>query len=298
MSAAVRPVPNLGDLACEALGIELALDPKPGLVTPTDRGSHRDMDHRVFRASIAAVRPYFADCARLGADGAAFPVLQARGIVAEREMFAATQGVNTHKGSIFTLGLLVAAAGWQLAQLGRVDVPSLGHVVRRRWSAALSRRPDAASKTNGARVLYLHGIPGAREHAAAGFPVLFDVTLPALRRALWLGVGRRRACLHALMSTVAVLPDTNLVHRGGPEGLAWAQAAGERFVDAGSVFVADWEGRLQCLASDFVARWLSPGGAADLLAAGWLLHRLGEWFPVGLVVLPSRAVRATAEIDA
>jgi triphosphoribosyl-dephospho-CoA synthase len=82
------------------------------------------------------------------------------------------------------------------------------------------------------------------------------------------------------MSTVAVLPDTNLVHRGGLEGLAWAQAAGERFVDNGSAFIADWERRLRCLAAEFVGRWLSPGGAADLLAAGWLLHRLGQFHPV------------------
>lgn len=271
---------DLGDVACEALELELELDPKPGLVTPTDRGSHADMDHRTFRASIAALRPHFAACARLGAEGAAFASLQARGIVAEREMFSATGGVNTHKGAIFSLGLLVAAAAWQFARHGRVDVSSLGRAVRQRWGSALARSSRAASLTNGARVLRLHGIPGAREHAAAGFPVLFDVTLPALRRALVLGADRRAAGVHALMSTVAVLPDTNLVHRGGLEGLEWAQAAGERFVGAGSVFVSGWERRLERLAREFVARWLSPGGAADLLAAAWLLHRLGEVVPV------------------
>ncbi len=62
---------ELGALACEALTFELALAPKPGLVTLVDRGSHGDMDHHTFRASIAALRPYFVDCAALGAEGAA-----------------------------------------------------------------------------------------------------------------------------------------------------------------------------------------------------------------------------------
>ena len=270
---------NLGRLACEALELELELEPKPGLVTPADWGSHADMDHHTFRASIAALRPYFADCAQLGARGAAFEILQARGIVAESEMLSATGGVNTHKGAIFSLGLLVAAAGWQYAWRGGVDIRALGSVVRKRWATALATKSHSAASTNGSRALHLHGIPGAREHAAAGFPVLFTVTLPALRGALARGADLRRAGVHALMSTVAVLPDTNLVHRGGPEGLAWAQAGGERFVEEGSVFVADWDSRLKYLEREFVARWLSPGGAADLLAAGWLLHRLGESFP-------------------
>jgi triphosphoribosyl-dephospho-CoA synthase len=285
---------KLGMLACEALEYELELAPKPGLVTPVDRGSHADMDHRTFRASIDALRPYFVDCARLGAERVPFATLQARGRCAEREMFRATGGVNTHKGAIFTLGLLMAAAGFQHAGSGGIDAGSLGRVVRHRWAAALSRRTAACAATNGARVLQRHGVPGAREHAAAGFPVLFAVTLPALREALARGADKGRAGIHALLSTMAVLPDTNLVHRGGPAGLAWAQAASEGFVAAGSVFTADWERRLQALASAFIARWLSPGGAADLLAGGWLLHRLGEAFPP----LRPAAVRAGTLVSA
>ncbi len=219
-----------------------------------------------------------------------FAALQARGLQAEGEMFSATAGVNTHKGAIFTLGLLVAAAGYQHAAVGSIDVASLGRVVRHRWGGALSGKPNSGVATHGARALHLHGIPGAREHAAAGFPVLFDVSLWALRQALGRGTDERRAGAHALMSTVAVLPDTNLVHRGGPEGLAWAQAAGEGFVAAGSVFVAGWEARLSRTADEFVARCLSPGGAADLLAAVWLVHRVGEVFSA----MRERAQDATA----
>ncbi|MBI2308095.1 MAG: triphosphoribosyl-dephospho-CoA synthase [Rhodocyclales bacterium] len=260
---------RIGELAIAALDAELALDPKPGLVTPSRRGSHADMDHSTFTASIAALRPYFADCARLGAAGAAFAPLQARGVLAERAMFAATAGVNTHKGAVFNLGLLAAAAGWRLAAGSGA---ALGDIVRRRWAADFAVAP--ATPSNGQRALHDHGVPGAREHAAAGFPVLFDVTLPALRLALARGSDGRAAGVHALLSTMAVLPDTNLVHRGGPDGLAWSQRASEDFINGGSVFVAGWEGRLERLCEAFEQRWLSPGGAADLLAAAWFVHRL------------------------
>jgi len=279
----------IGELAGDALEVELALDPKPGLVTPRSRGSHRDMDDSTFRASIAALRPYFIDCARLGAAGADFGALQARGQLAERAMFAATGGVNTHKGAIFNLGLLAAAAGWQRAQDAAGDAQSLGRVVRQRWAPAFAAGVALAEPTHGAVVRVRHGIPGAREHAAAGFPVLFEVALPALQQARVRGASPRQACVHTLMSIMAVLPDTNLVHRGGPQGLAWAQVASEHFVAAGSVFSAGWEARLGILAEEFVARWLSPGGAADLLAAAWFVHGLGA-----RLIAPSRPAAVAA----
>lgn len=269
----------IGELASTALEMELALDPKPGLVTPVSRGSHDDMDESTFRASIAALRPYFIDCAQLGAAGTDFLTLQARGLVAETAMFAATRGVNTHKGAIFNLGLLAAAAGWQWSQgapgaPGYRDAASLGRVVAQRWVPDF-RVPATAATTHGLAVRLQYGIPGAREHAAAGFPVLFDVALPALEHALARGADPRQAGVHALLSIIAVLADTNLVHRGGPQGLAWAQVVSEAFLASGSVFAVGWERRLETLAAEFVARRLSPGGAADLLAAAWFVQRLG-----------------------
>lgn len=282
----------IGESAGAALEIELALDPKPGLVTPLSRGSHRDMDESTFRASIAALRSYFIDCAQLGAAGADFATLQARGLVAEAAMFAATRGVNTHKGAIFNLGLLTAAAGWQWAQRApgatACDAASLGRVVVRRWAPDFVVAVPAAP-THGLAVRRQHGIAGAREHAAAGFPVLFEVALPALEHALACGADQRQAGVHALLSIIAVLDDTNLVHRGGPAGLAWAQVASEAFLAGGSVFAVGWERRLDTLAAEFVARCLSPGGAADLLAATWFVQRLGA----GLATSVRPAVVAT-----
>lgn len=271
-------------LARDALAREVALEGKPGLVTPSARGSHDDMDHGTFAASIEALSGYFGDCARLGACGCGFAALQARGRIAERAMFAATGGINTHKGAVFTLGLLAAAAG------RRGGVPGggaggrrsegLGPTIATAWGAAIlvaGAAPGADTRaTHGARLRQRHGLAGAREQAAAGFPVLFTTTLPALEAALAHGADTSAAGLHALVATIGVLDDTNLAHRGGLAGLRWAQREARRFLAAGSVFAPGWRRALDALGRAFVARWLSPGGSADLLAAAWFVRALDD----------------------
>lgn len=269
---------RIDNLACRALAHELSLELKPGLVTPSARGSHADMDHATFAASIGALAGYFGDCARLAATGCNFAALQARGRLAERAMFAATGGVNTHKGAIFTLGLLAAAAGRQFADAGRFEPPLLGTQVAQHWGAAIliaGAAPGADfDATHGARLRGELGLPGAREQAAAGFPLLFETTLPQLGHARAHGATPETAAMHALLATIAVLPDTNVAHRGGLAGLHWAQHAASGFIAAGSVFAPGWRRTLDALGAAFVARWLSPGGSADLLAAAIFVREL------------------------
>ena len=90
---------------------ELSLYPKPGLVSLVDNGSHCDMDAGTFMRSLFALRRYFFHIAAAGAANAPFSELKRLGIAAERRMLAATGGVNTHRGAIFCIGMLCAAAG-------------------------------------------------------------------------------------------------------------------------------------------------------------------------------------------
>ncbi|MFD1283242.1 triphosphoribosyl-dephospho-CoA synthase, partial [Methylobacterium goesingense] len=106
-----RPAERIARLATRCLQRELATYPKPGLVSHVDSGSHADMDASTFRASAAALAPFFADLAAAGAAGAGMAHLRRIGLAAESAMRAATGGVNTHRGAIFGLGLLSAAAG-------------------------------------------------------------------------------------------------------------------------------------------------------------------------------------------
>ncbi|MEO5697068.1 MAG: triphosphoribosyl-dephospho-CoA synthase [Burkholderiaceae bacterium] len=263
---------HVGRSAIAALYDELALEPKPGLVSFVDSGSHDDMDAATFMRSLFALRHYFAGIAAAGARQAAFTELERLGIDAERAMLRATGGVNTHRGAIFTLGLLCAAAGGLFARGVRVSPEALRAQLLTAWGAALRARCMRAGGSDRQRLARALGLRSAGEEAALGFPVLFDVTLPALQRATAQGLGGRRARLHALLQTVAVLDDTNLAHRGGLAGLSWARRSARYHLAGGSG--PDALDRAWTLHAGFVARRLSPGGAADLLAAACWIERL------------------------
>lgn len=276
LQAKAVPVPRavvarLGRLAIASLHAELALAPKPGLVTPFDGGSHADMDAGTFLRSLFALRHYYRDIAQAGADAAPFVRLRAHGMDAEAAMVRATGGINTHRGAIFNLGLLVAAA----AACRRVDAAPRGEQVClavQGWADALQAAPlDPDSP--GQRARARHGAGGVRELAAAGYPVLRTHALPALRDALAAGLPREAALCHTLMTLVAELEDVNLLHRGGADGLRWARAQAAAFLAHGGAFAPDWRVHLQRLGAAFVARRLSPGGSADLLACSWFLLR-------------------------
>ena len=279
--AAVRPgeadavALRVGRAALLALREELAAHPKPGLVSPADPGAHRDMDASTFRASLRALRGYFVDVARAGALGGSFAELRAMALAAEGRMLDATAGANTHRGAIFTLGLLAAAAAGIEAS-GELPRPArLGEAVRRRFRGAVLRDLPPEPASHGSFVARRHGAGGARAEAAAGFPHVFEVGLPALERSLARGAPRPAAAVQCLLSLVAVLADTNLLYRGGLPGLRFARDAARGFLAAGGVHRPGWEDEARAIHVAFVRRNLSPGGSADLLAASLFVHRLG-----------------------
>jgi len=271
VAALLQPI---GRAAVAALHDELALAPKPGLVSFIDSGSHSDMNAQTFMRSLFALRHAFAQMAALGAQGscgASFSALQRAGMAAEVQMLRATAGVNTHRGAIFTLGLLCASAGALAAAGQPLHSAALRHTIMACWGPALRERDAQARDTHGSQVARTLGLRGANAEAASGFPVLFEVTIPALRAALRSGAGDQQARLQAFFHTMAVLDDTNLAHRGGLQGLRDAQAAARAWLAAGCTVE-----HAQALHREFVARRLSPGGSADLLAAAcWALRVCG-----------------------
>ena len=228
------------------------------------------MDARLFRASAAALEPYFAALAQAGAGDAAMAELRQIGLAAEAAMLDATGGVNTHRGAIFGLGLLCAAAGRPGSQR------RLGDTVRERWGAEIISAPLPAA-THGAAMARRHGAGGARAEAAAGFPSLHAIALPALRAARRLAPGDGQAApVQACFALIASVADTNLLHRGGAEGLAFAQAEARGFLACGGVGSPGWRERAVAVHRRFVERRLSPGGCADLLAMALFVEALAE----------------------
>ena len=264
---------RLERLCLEALRHEAMAWPKPGLVTPVDSGSHSDMHIGTFLASIDALQGSFAMLALAGARGRPFTVLQAIGIDAERKMLRATGGVNTHRGAIFNLGLLAAAAARRRADaaLAKLDC---GAVVARIWGADIADGRKKSLSSHGNSVYKKFAAGGARTEAAAGFPAVYNIGLPALRRHLEAGHDRETAQIGTLLALMEHLPDTNLLWRDGEDGLDFVRLSAAAFNRAGGVDAPGWRDRLLALHSAFVERNLSPGGSADLMAASWAAHGL------------------------
>jgi triphosphoribosyl-dephospho-CoA synthase len=262
----------IGRAAIRALYAELALHPKPGLVSPLDSGSHDDMDMTTFMRSLFALRGYYRDIAAAGARGADFATLQALGIAAERRMLAATGGVNTHRGAVFGLGLLTAAAGWLRGTGKPLGGQAFGDAVATQWGDDILAASPRAPDSNGAQAIRRYGVRGARQEAAEGFPTLFKVALPTLSRTFDILGCEERAMVQTLFALMAALEDTNLLHRGGPAGLTFVQAEAQRFLDRGGVFRPGWRAEALALHDACIARRLSPGGSADMLAAAWFVH--------------------------
>ncbi|MCG6933298.1 MAG: triphosphoribosyl-dephospho-CoA synthase MdcB [Gallionella sp.] len=276
---AASPAPyayRIARLAVRSLYRELALYPKPGLVSFRDNGAHRDMDASTFVRSLFALRGYFVSIASAGLRDAGFAELQQLGIEAESRMLSATNGINTHRGAIFTLGLLAAASAHAASRNIAPSDENLRAIVADKWSRDLRAVavPNTSSPTHGQLMAMHHGATGARGEALHGFPSVFEIALPALRVALAGGAPRDDALLHAFYVLLSETADTNVLYRGGPAGLHFIQMRATEFLQRGSVFQPGWQALAVSLHRDCSARNLSPGGCADMLAAAWFVHRL------------------------
>ena len=284
---------RIGQLALEAMLMEVAASPAPGLVDRFNSGAHDDMDLMTFiRSSSALAGPMTA----LALEGfrhqgpltGLLKKIRHIGIQAEHEMFKATYGVNTQKGLLFLLGILSAAAGHILQSpnrqnpLSAADVAKRGAeickgLVTRELEPLRHQRPDR-QLTAGEHYYLAHGLTGVRGEIEQGLPAVLQAGLPALRSALNQGATDNDAMIHALLALMTQTEDTTILHRHDLERLKQVQQEAQEIMNIGGYLTE--EGRAQTAEMDrrFIKARVSPGGAADLLAVTWFLHRLEEEF--------------------
>lgn len=246
-----------------ALERELFTTPKPGLVDRNNNGAHTDMDVPLFRRSAASLVPYFQSAVRLGLAGAGMAPLKETGLEAERAMFSATNGVNTHKGMIYSMGLLLYGMGEAL-NFGGDAIEHAAQLARTDAEARLAHAMECRD-TNGGAVYAATGATGAVGEAAKGFP---HAVFCQDRLACYQNAGEQNPGVLALCDTMAILEDTNLLHRGGADGLAFVQSEAKRIA---SLPENEREGALLALDAELIRRNLSPGGSADMLALAYLI---------------------------
>ena len=263
----------------QALLDEVTLTPKPGLVDLRSRGAHTDLNWALMCHSACVLEPVFAAMADAGAQSEDDDLLRQRigaiGRDGEALMLAATGGVNTHRGAIWALGLLVTAAAQQGARGA-----SLAPTAVAARAGALARLHDrgapGATGNKGELACRQYQVDGARGQARAGFPLVTGAGLPALHASRARGDNETTARLNALLAIVSQLDDTCVLSRGGEPALLSLQTGAARVLAAGGVATAAGTEALLALEAVALARGVSPGGAADLLAATLFLDRLTQ----------------------
>ena len=262
-----------------ALNQEVSTTPKPGLVDRNNRGAHTDMGIKHFFASANALRPFLCRFAEEGfltrdlSPEETFRRIRSIGMEAEAAMLKATHGVNTHKGAIFSMGLLCAAAGrlspenWQAeALLAECAAMAKGLV-----ATDLAGITDENAKTAGEKLYAAYGITGVRGQAEAGFPAVRDVGLPILQKALAQGLSVNDAGAVTLLHLLAATDDTNLIHRSDR---ATQLQIKQQIADLLATEPFPSMDTIEALDREFIQKNLSPGGSADLLAITYFLYFL------------------------
>ncbi|WP_223480266.1 MULTISPECIES: triphosphoribosyl-dephospho-CoA synthase [unclassified Pseudomonas] len=267
---------RLADLAVDALIDEADLSPKPALVDRRGNGAHTDLHLGLMHASALSLWPAFKEMAEsaIAFGEVGVPLREAIGRIGregEQTMLATTNGVNTHRGAIWALGLLVTAAALDCSNIHASTV-----TLRAARLAILGDRFAPRPLSHGAQVAQRYGARGAREEAQLGFPSVIQRALPQLKRSRAAGHGEQNARLDALLAIMTQLSDTCVLYRAGEQGLHTMQLGAQAVLDAGGSASLAGRRRLHELDEQLIALNASPGGAADLLAACLFIDRIAS----------------------
>ena len=277
---------HIGLLMQKALFYEVNTSLKPGLVDRLHNGSHKDMRLSTFINSAYSLTDYFCQCVKEGLScdcskkelPLLFQKLRGIGKQAEKNMLFATQGINTHKGIVFSGGILCAAIGYYISTNSK-DISSenfllsLPEICRcmlpELLSDYLTLTPDT-TKTNGEKLYLKYKITGIRGEAKQGFPLLFNVGFPLFQAVLKKGFSLWQAGLITLLHYIACTEDTNLIIRSDYQLACKIQKDLQKFLNH-----ATYEEQLSILPKldhFFVSQNISPGGSADMLALTYFLY--------------------------
>ena len=276
---------RIGSLALRAMLDEIAATPKPGLVDRRNCGAHQDMDYFTFMASAAALAPHFRAFAALGlasagqTTAALFDSLRQQGRAAEAEMFRATQGVNTHKGAIFSLGLICGAAGRLIALGQRLEAEAICGLAAE-LTAGLSRRDyqrleHKSELSKGEKMFLQYGVAGVRGEAESGFLSVRQAAYPVL--AAYIEEGGRPLndlLVQVLLCLMAEVCDTNVLARHDEDAARYVQTKARELLQQGGALTPQGLAATARFDDELIARNISPGGCADLLSVTLLLYDL------------------------
>lgn len=274
---------NIATLATKALLYEVSISPKAGLVSRLSNGSHKDMNFYTFIDSSLALHNYFLNCFDYGQEKLFscpnfFKDLREVGKVAEKEMYEATKGINTHKGTIFSMGILLAVLGVHLKENKEIDLKILSEKIKEMCKPLLNELEDADSiSTYGEKAYKEYHLTGARGLAISGYEIVLLDGINKLKD-FCKTLDFETACILLLFYYISVLDDTNIVNRASITTLKEVQILSKELFEENKKTLEkeNIKNSMSKLNDIFIEKNISAGGSADLLILTIFIHLLTD----------------------
>jgi len=275
----------------EAILSEVILSPKPGLVDSLDAGAHKDMNIYTFLLSATSLYDGFYDFSKAGflhegTKKELFIKIRPIGMDIEKRMFEATENINTHKGIIFSMGIVLSAVGYylkdkseeEIEHFNSTDTDAVFELIKEMTEGLVSKDFNNLHQkieyTNGEILFLKYGFTGIRGEAEEGYPVLRLEALPKLRALKNEPYSFEEKLLEILLLLMSITEDSNVVSRGGIESLSFVKSRAKSFLEKGGIKNPDSREILKQMNEDFIVKNISPGGSADLLSIAIFFGKL------------------------
>ncbi|WP_242847956.1 triphosphoribosyl-dephospho-CoA synthase CitG [Inediibacterium massiliense] len=276
----------ISEMALKAMLFEVSATPKPGLVDRNNSGAHKDMDFYSFMASSASLAHTFHECAY---EGFTFEEddlkkllnkIRPIGIKGENKMFCATNKVNTHKGLIFSLGIICAASAYKYKEVKSLsmNVEEICRIIQK-MSQGISQQElgDVQKKeklTYGENLFKKYGIKGIRGEVESGFLTVRKYSLPICKKLMRENKNMNDVLVQVLLHLMSVTEDSNILGRHDVNTLKDVQRMAKEVLNLGGISTKEGRQRIFHMDSEFISKHISPGGSADLLAVTMMLYFL------------------------
>ena len=272
-------------IATKSLLYEVTAGPKPGLVDRFNSGAHKDMDIFTFLDSSVSLIDYFYECTMAGIEfeednyKLLLQKIRPIGIAAEKSMFEATRGVNTHKGLIFSLGIICSAAGCLYNINGEINqsfiaVCNMVKEIAKDITKELDEVKNKENLTYGEKLYLKYGVKGIRGEVESGFETVRQYSMPIIKDLLSKERHINDVLVHVLLKLMAYSEDSNILGRHDMETLDFVKEKARAALEHGGYLTSYGKIFVEEMDKYFIQKNISPGGSADLLAVTLMLYML------------------------
>lgn len=263
---------EVAKLATKALLYEVSISPKAGLISRLSNGSHRDMDFYTFIDSALSLSKYFSECFIYGQKNNFyspnfFKNLRDLGKKAEKEMYEATNGINTHKGTIFSMGILISVLASYFKETDEIDLKILSQKIKTMCSSLIDELENINNfSTYGEKAFKNYYLTGARGLALSGYDIVLLDGINKLKE-FTKSLDFETSCILLLFYYISLLDDTNIVNRTNFETLKEIQILCKNLYEENvkSLSKEKIRNEMSKLNDIFIEKNISAGGSADLL---------------------------------